>query len=68
MLILLIALSSCSYKSTEERFDELKSPVVVVSKGTVVGDCRTVFVDADGVILTLNDNGFCSVRVGDTIK
>ena len=49
------------------QFRGLKSPIIVISKGTVLGDCRVIIKDSVGTVVGFIDNGFESVVKGDTI-
>lgn len=50
-----------------EQFRGLKPPVIVVSKGTILGGVRIVLRDSCGTVIGFNDEGFESAVKGDTL-
>jgi len=65
--LLLILASGCE-KSTDQKINEHRKPIIVVSKGTVLSVCCMKFRDADGKYFSLVDNSLESLQVGDTLR
>ena len=71
-LLVCVLFTSCKYSDNGnayelEQFRGLKPPIIVVSKGTVLGDTRLIVKDSAGVVVGFNDNGFKSAQKGDTL-
>lgn len=75
ILLLLISFAiACENKpevqepTADQKLKRLVPPVVVISAGkTVWNTCSVKLIDANGTILTLEDNSMCSLRRGDTL-
>lgn len=71
-MLVCVLFTSCKYSDNGniyelEQFRGLKPPIIVVSKGTVLGDTRMIVKDSAGVVVGFNDNGFESAQKGDTL-
>jgi hypothetical protein len=75
-ILLMLALlyfwcGSCSSERNEESPDEilqkLKPPIIVLSRGSMMGDTRIKVIDSNHKIVTFVDNSLDQINRGDTL-